>query len=443
MFNRELSNVARPGAIPEGQMRTFAFLSDRGRSRCALHVLGALALGWLALASAGPASAQQARGAQPAAQAAATADPAAGFQRFLTGLWPLAQARGVTRATFDAAFRGLTPDASIIALTRRQSEFVAPIWTYLNNAVGGSRIPRGQAALQQNASALASIEATYGVPREIVLGIWGMETGYGSFKGDKDVIRSLATLAAARYRGDFFRDELLTALEMLQKGLAERAEMRGSWAGAMGHTQFMPSSYMKHAVGFGGGHADVWDTPADALASTANYLRNFGWTPGLPWGLEVALPENYDYGLLRGSFASFATAGVTRANGARLPASGEARLFFPAGHTGPAFLLTSNFDVIKTYNSSDAYALGVGHLADRIAGRPAIQGDWPVQAPRLSKAQIQDLQRRLRAMGLYKGDGDGRVGSGVREAVRQYQLRNRMIPDGYPTPQLLARMASG
>ena len=386
---------------------------------------------------AGPVLAQQAR--PPAAQ---TQEPRQdqGFQSFLQGLWPLAQARGISRPTFDAAFRGLTPDASIIALTKKQSEFVAPIWTYLSNAVGGARIARGQAALAANASALGSIEATHGVPKEIVLGIWGMETGYGSFKGDKDVIRSLTTLAAARYRGVFFRDELLTALEMLEKGLAERSEMRGSWAGAMGHTQFMPSSYMKHAIGFGGGHADVWDKPADALASTANYLKNFGWTPGLPWGFEVDLPAGYTYGLLRGSFASFAAAGVTRPGGGRLPSSGEARLFFPAGHTGPAFLLTSNFDVIKTYNSSDAYALGVGHLADRIAGRPAIQADWPTAAPRLTKQQVQELQRRLKALGLYAGEGDGRVGSGVREAVRQYQARNRLIPDGYPTPALLAAL---
>ena len=373
----------------------------------------------------------------------ASTDQSGAFQRFLQNLWPMAQARGISRSTFDTAFRGLTPDASIIALTKKQSEFVAPIWTYLTNAVGGSRISRGQAALQNNAGALASIEQSYGVPKEIVLGIWGMETGYGSFKGDKDVIRSLATLASARYRGDFFREELLIALEILEKGLAERTEMRGSWAGAMGHTQFMPSSYMKHAVAYSGSHADIWDTPTDALASTANYLKSFGWTPGLPWGVEVLLPEGYSYALLKGSFASFGQAGVTRANGARLPSTGEARLFFPAGHTGPVFLLTSNFDVIKTYNSSDAYALGVGHLSDRIAGRSAIQGDWPVSAPRLGKGQIQELQRRLKALGLYAGDGDGRIGSGTREAVRQYQSRNGIIPDGYPTTQLLARMQTG
>ncbi len=400
----------------------------------------ALALGLAAFVQAQPLLA-----AQPAGPAAArTASPqGSSFQRFMQGLWPLAQARGISRATFDAAFRGLAPDPAIIALTKKQSEFVAPIWTYLNNAVGGARIPRGRANIEANEAALAAIERRSGVPKEIVVSIWGMETGYGSFKGDKDVIRSLATLASARYRGDFFRDELLTALELLEKGLVERAELRGSWAGAMGHTQFMPSSYMKHAVPFSGEHADIWDTPLDALASTANYLKSFGWTTGLPWGMEVTLPERFGYGLNRGSFASFASAGVTRADGRPLPGSGEARLFFPAGHTGPAFLLTSNFDVIKSYNSSDAYALAVGHLADRLAGRPAIQGEWPVRAPRLGKPEIQELQRRLKSMGLYAGDGDGRIGSGTREAVRQYQQRAGLIPDGWPTPDLLTRLRGG
>lgn len=369
---------------------------------------------------------------------------AAGFQRFIQQLWPLAQQRGISRATFDAAFRGVTPDPSIVALTRRQSEFVAPIWTYLGNAVSGQRIARGRSALDSNAAALAHIERTHGVPKEIILAIWGMETGFGAFKGDKDVIRSLATLASIRYRGDFFRDELLTALELIQKGLADRAELRGSWAGAMGHTQFMPSSYMKYAVSYqGSGHADVWDNALDALASAGNYLKSFGWRPGLPWGFEVEVPRGFDYRLNRGAFASFAAAGVTPADGRRMPASGEARLFFPAGHTGPAFLLTENFEVIKKYNMSDAYALGVGHLADRIAGRGPIQGEWPVNAPRLSKQQVQDLQRRLSGLGLYSGTGDGRIGSGVREAVRQYQLRQGLVADGWPTPALLARMKGG
>ncbi len=331
-----------------------------------------------------------------------------------------------------------------MALTKRQSEFVAPIWTYMENAVSGARINRGRSALANNAAALAYIEQAYGVPKEIVLAIWGMETGFGAFKGDKDVIRSLATLASIRYRGDFFRDELLVALELLQRGLAERSELRGSWAGAMGHTQFMPSSYMKYAVSYqGSGHADVWDNALDALASTGNYLKSFGWTPGLPWGLEVEVPEGFDYRLNRGSFATFAAAGVAPVGGRRMPSSGEARLFFPAGHTGPAFLLTENFEVIKKYNMSDAYALAVGHLADRIAGRGAIEGEWPRTAPRLDKQQVQDLQRRLGRLGLYSGTGDGRIGSGTREAVRRYQLSQGLVADGWPTPALLQRLRAG
>lgn len=395
-----------------------------------LAVPAALATSPALAASAGP-------GAKPATQAGTSADLAG----FIRALWPLAQARGISRPTFDAAFAGMSLDSSIIALTRKQSEFSAPIWSYIDSAVGGGRIARGRSYLADNGAVLAEIERRYGVPREIVLGVWGMETSFGGFKGDKDVLRSLATLASIRYRGDFFRDELLVALEILEKGLAQRGELRGSWAGAMGHTQFMPSSYMKYAVDFtGDGHADIWSSTSDALASTANYLKSFGWVPGLPWAIEVTVPQGYDHRLFAGSFRTFASAGMTRADGGSLPASGEARLFFPAGHTGPAFLLTANFDVIKAYNASDAYALGVGHLGDRIAGRPAIQADWPVSAPRLAKAQIQQVQRKLRAEGLYKADADGRIGTQTRDAVRQYQLRHGLVPDGYPTPLLLARM---
>ncbi|RXT54486.1 lytic transglycosylase [Bosea sp. Tri-44] len=370
------------------------------------------------------------------------ARPAApGFDGFLRTLWPMAQARGISRQTFDLAFQGVTPDPSIVTLTQKQSEFVAPIWSYLNSAVGGGRISRGREMLEAHASVLGQAESRYGVPKEIILGIWGMETNYGSFKGDKDVIRSLATLASIRYRGDFFRDELLTALELIEKGHVERRELRGSWAGAMGHTQFMPSSYMKYAVDqTGDGHADIWTSTSDAIASTANYLKGYGWTPGLPWGIEVTVPEGFDHNLYRASFSSFRSAGVRRADGGSLPSSGEARLFYPAGHTGPAMLLTANFDVIKKYNSSDAYALAVGHLGDRIVGKPALQGEWPVKAPRLDKAGTTDVQRRLKALGLYNHDADGRIGTGTREAVRQYQLRVGMLADGYPTPALLARM---
>jgi len=372
----------------------------------------------------------------------AQATPAsASFDIFLQRLWPQAQARGISRATFDVAFRNVTPDASIVALTKKQAEFSAPIWNYLENAVGGSRVQRGREAAAENASVLSQVEARYGVPKEVVLGVWGMETNYGSFKGNKDVIRSLATLASIRYRGDFFRDELLTALELIEKGYVERSELKGSWAGAMGHTQFMPSSYMKYAVDWtGNGHADIWTSSSDAIASTANYLKGYGWVPGLPWGMEVTLPDGFDHRLDKASFSAFVSAGVRRADGGRLPSSGEGRLFYPAGHTGPVMLLTANFDVIKKYNSSDAYAMAVGHLGDRIAGRSAIQASWPIKAPRLDMAATRDLQNRLKAIGLYNHDADGRIGTGTREAVRRYQISSGEIADGYPTPALLAKL---
>ncbi|KFC74095.1 Lytic murein transglycosylase precursor [Bosea sp. LC85] len=400
----------------------------------------------VAAASLAPALAQTTGSINASARSHSTNAATAGqgqasFDAFLQQLWPQAQARGISRKTFDLALRGVTPDASIVVLTKKQSEFSAPIWTYLNNAVGGTRIARGRDAAADNASTLAQVEARYGVPKEIVLGVWGMETNYGSFKGDKDTIRSLATLAHIGYRGDFFRDELLTALELIEKGHVERGELRGSWAGAMGHTQFMPSSYMKYAVDFtGDGHADIWASTSDALASTANYLKGYGWVPGLPWGMEVKLPDNFDHRINKASFSAFNAAGVRRADGRALPASGEARLFFPAGYRGPVLLLTANFDVIKKYNSSDAYALAVGHLGDRIAGRHAILADWPVSAPRLDMAATKDLQRRLKVLGFYDQDADGRIGTGTREAVRQYQLSAGQIADGYPTPALLARL---
>jgi membrane-bound lytic murein transglycosylase B len=404
-----------------------------------LSVIAAAALISLAPALAQTTGSINTSGAQ--ARNAQASPASASFDIFLQRLWPQAQARGISRATFDLAFRGVTPDASIVALTKKQSEFSAPIWNYLENAVGGSRIQRGREAAAENASVLAQVEARYGVPKEVVLGVWGMETNYGSFKGSKDVIRSLATLAAIRYRGDFFRDELLTALELIEKGYVERNELKGSWAGAMGHTQFMPSSYMKYAVDWtGDGHADIWTSSSDAIASTANYLKGYGWVPGLPWGMEVTLPDGFDHRLDKASFSAFASAGVRRADGGRLPSSGEGRLFYPAGHTGPVMLLTANFDVIKKYNSSDAYAMAVGHLGDRIAGRAAIQANWPTKAPRLDMAATRDLQNRLKAIGLYNHDADGRIGTGTREAVRRYQISAGEIADGYPTPALLAKL---
>jgi lytic murein transglycosylase len=381
--------------------------------------------------------------AQPAARPAAAQSGGPNVQAFLNQLWSDARARGISRTTFDRAMGGFKLDPSIIALTKKQSEFVRPIWAYLDGAISESRLARGREAAIRFADELATIEQKYGVDRRIVLGIWGMETNFGSYTGDKDVFRSLATLAFARYRDNFFRDELLVALEILDKGLADRAAMKGSWAGAMGHTQFMPSSFMKYAVDHDGdGARDMWETIPDALASTANYLASFGWQRGLPWGVEVRVPEGFDLASIDGmyDFAAWTNAGFTQIGGRALPRTGKAQLWFPAGVKGPALLITENFRVIKRYNSSDAYALGVAHLGDRLAGSAAIRAAWPRQEKRLSSAELKEIQRRLIKLGYPLGKVDGRIGEQSREAIRKHQIKAGLPADGYPTLALLQKL---
>ncbi|HEX2553590.1 MAG TPA: lytic murein transglycosylase [Microvirga sp.] len=366
---------------------------------------------------------------------------AAEFRRFVEGLRPEAEARGVSRATFDDAFRDVTPDPKVVALSRKQSEFVRPIWDYVNGAITAQRVERGAQAAAQWSEALAAAERTYGVPRSVILGIWGMETNFGSFTGNLSVVRSLATLAFTGYRAEFFRAELLTALQILEQDHIARASMLGSWAGAMGQTQFMPSSFMKFAVdGDRDGRRDIWTSAPDAIASTANYLREQGWQPGLPWGFEVVLPQGFDFRNLRHGFASWAGLGLKRADGKALPAGGEATLFLPGGARGPAFLVTDNYAVIKTYNSSDAYALGVAHLGDRVTGGRPLQGAWPVAEPQLDKDQRLEVQKRLAALGFYAGEADGRLGSKTREAVRGFQLQRGLAADGYADVAILREL---
>ncbi|KAB0268921.1 lytic murein transglycosylase [Microvirga brassicacearum] len=356
----------------------------------------------------------------------------ADFRAFVQNLWPAAKARGVSRATFDDAFRGVEPDAKIIALTRKQSEFVRPIWDYINGAISAQRLDRGRKMVGEWSHTLAAVERTYGVPKEVVLGVWGMETNFGSFTGSIYVVRALSTLAYTGYRGEFFKEELLTALQILEADHIDRDKMLGSWAGAMGQTQFMPSSFMKFAVdGNRDGVRDIWASVPDALASTANYLRQNGWKPGLPWGFEVKLPPGFDYRHLRRGFSQWASLGFSRVDGKGMPRAGEATLFLPGGARGPAFLVTDNFDVIKSYNSSDAYAMGVAHLGDRLVGGPAIAGAWPKHEPMLDKDEREELQKRLAGLGLYTGDADGKLGSKTRDALRNFQMRRGLIPDGY------------
>ena len=371
-----------------------------------------------------------------------TAMAQADFNSCLAGIRATAAQQGVSGGTFDRVMAGVTPDPKVIESMNAQPEFKTPIWDYLATLVDEQKVAEGRQMMSRHAQALASAEQRFGVDRYTIAAVWGVESDYGKIAGRWMLPQSLATLACtANRRQAYFRGELIATLKIVDRGDIAPSKLRGSWAGAMGHTQFMPSSYMKYAVDqTGDGHADIWNSSSDAIASTANYLKSFGWVPGLPWGIEVVVPEGFDHNLYRASFASFRSAGLRRADGGSLPSSGEARLFYPAGHTGPALLLTANFDVIKKYNSSDAYALAVGHLGDRIVGRPALQGEWPVKAPRLDMKGVTDLQHRLKRLGLYSHDADGRIGTGTRDAVRQYQQRAGLLADGWPTPALLARM---
>lgn len=364
------------------------------------------------------------------------------FPGFVASLRSDATARGVSPNTFDAAFAGLRgPDPDVIARTRRQGEFSRPVWDYLVGAVSLGRIARGQAQGKRLAATLAAIEAKTGVPRAIVLAFWGVESDFGASAGSLPTVRALASLAYVRHRGTLFRDELLAALQILEKGDIEPARMVGSWAGAMGQVQFLPSVYLREAVDFDGdGRRDIWRSEPDALASIAHYLRSLGWKPGLSWGYEVSLPKEFDLTRYRGPLSDFAARGVRRTDGKPLPVSGEASLFLPGGLGSPVFLITDNFEVIRGYNTSDSYALAVGHLADRLAGGPALAAPWPNGDARLDGPGLKRLQAGLAAQRLYAGEQDGRAGPKLREAVRQYQIREGLPADGYARPALLERL---
>jgi membrane-bound lytic murein transglycosylase B len=383
---------------------------------------------------------------RPKAAASSKTNAAAhAFRLFIEGLWPQAQALGVSRKTFDVAFKGVAYDAKVVAHTNGQAEFVKPIWDYLASAVSANRVERARAAAKQYESWLSKAQAKFGVDASVVTGIWGLETDYGAFAGSDNVIRALASLAYARYRGDYFKDELFAALQILEAGDISAARMKGSWAGAMGQTQFMPSSFREFAVDFDGdGRRDIWMSAPDAIGSTANYLGKHGWVAGQPWGFEVALPEKFALTEADCShfapFSAFAERGVKRADGKPLPRSGEAELLITAGIKGPIFLVTPNFKVIKSYNNSTSYALGVALLGDRGMGGAALQAAWPVHDRQLSAVQMREMQASLKKMGYDVGELDGKIGESGRAALRAYQEKAGQIPDGYPTLALLMKM---
>jgi membrane-bound lytic murein transglycosylase B len=369
----------------------------------------------------------------------------AGFGAFIESVWPDAQARGVSRATFDAAFRGVAFDSKVIARTKAQAELVKPIWQYLSSAVSAERVERATATAAKHESWLSRARKEYGVDPSAIVGIWGLETDFGAYAGSDSIIQSLATLAFAHYRGNYFRDELLAALAILQEGDIAPGQMRGSWAGAMGQTQFMPSSFNDYAVDFDGdGRRDIWTSAPDAIGSTANYLAKHGWKAGLPWGLEVVMPKDFALAaedtVRMSPISAWSARGVRRVDGGALPPSGEAKLLLAGGVKGPAFLVTPNFAVIKTYNNSTSYALGVALLGDRAYGAGPLRGAWPVHDRQLSQPQTREMQTILHKLGYDVGEIDGHMGEHGRAALGAWEQKVGLTPDGYPSPEALGRL---
>jgi len=363
------------------------------------------------------------------------------FANFVRDLWPEAQAKGVTRATFDLAMRGLTPDERVIAATRKQPEYGKPVGDYIGALVSTNRLARGETKAREWAKTFDAVEKQFAVERWVLLALWGMETDYGAAKDRWDVFRSLATLDYVGYRRPYFRTELLVAMRIMQDGRIPRAQMLSSWAGAMGQTQFMPSNYVDYAIDFSGdGRADIWNNVPDVLGSTANYLHKGGWRHGLAWGFEVIVPARFDYMRSRGSFEEWRRLGLRRADGKPFPAQGGGILFFPSGAKGPGFIVTPNYDVLKEYNNSDAYAIAVGHLADRLAGGGPFKTRWPADDHPLSREARIALQKKLAALGYKVNDFQGHVDFDLRDNIRQEQARFGMVPDGNPTPALLQRL---
>ncbi|MDZ4094683.1 MAG: lytic murein transglycosylase [Paracoccaceae bacterium] len=380
------------------------------------------------------------------AKLAEVPDTTEGLKHWLAGFRGRALANGILAATFERAFRNVSYNEAAIARDRNQSEFSRSIWDYLDSVVSEQRLENGKRALERHRDVLDRIEATYGVDKAVVVAIWGMESSYGAFRGDQPLIGSLATLAYDGRRGQFFEQQLIAALQIVQSGDVSAAEMTGSWAGAMGHTQFIPTSYLAFAVDFtGDGKRDIWsDDPTDALASTAAYLAKSGWQAGRPWGIEVKLPSGFDYAQtakrIKKTAAEWQALGVHAVDGGPLPDQGAASVLLPAGARGAAFLTFGNFTAIERYNAADAYVIGVGHLSDRLKGGAAIQTAWPREDRSLTADERQELQSRLTRAGFDSGGVDGKIGPNTIAAVRAFQRSVGVVPDGYASLEILERL---
>jgi membrane-bound lytic murein transglycosylase B len=377
-----------------------------------------------------------------AAIRAATAD----FGDCLARLWPAAERRGVPRAVFEQHLAGLTPELRLMDLLDSQPEFTKSVWDYLDVLVNDDRIANGRAILQRHRATFDAVERAYGVDRHFIVAIWGVESDYGKQIGERSVIRSTATLACIGRRQDFFREEFLSALEILARGDVRADHLRGSWAGAFGPTQFMPTSFKRFAVDFDGdGRRDVVDSAPDLIASTANNLKKDGWARGQTWGYEVVVPNGFKFLLTDRSrtmsMREWHAAGIRRAGDKPFPRPDDrAFLLLPAGVQGPGFLMLQNFRVIMKYNPAEAYALAIGHLADRLRGSGPFVQAWPRHERVLTRAERYELQQLLASRGYDVGEPDGRLGEKTRDALRAFQSADGQIPDGFASATVLERL---
>lgn len=383
--------------------------------------------------------------ANPTQAESAEAEHAQKFARWVDEFSTFARAAGIDPATLHIAFDSVRFVPRVIELDQAQPEFTRTVWDYLDRAISPQRIARGQDKLLQLGPEVDAIVARYGVPIEIVAAIWGMESNYGSNAGDIPTIDALATLGFEGRREAWARGQLIAALKILQNHDIDRAQMVGSWAGAMGQTQFLPSNFLAYAVDADGdGRRDIWGSIADAMASTANLLASSGWQAGQPWGREVLLPPGFDYSHadadVRQPASAWSNEGVQSVDRTPLPALTDSSILLPAGARGPAFLVGPNFRAILRYNNSTNYALAVGLLAQRLTGGPAVQTPWPQDLQALTRSELLALQSALNAHGFDSGAPDGMMGPTTQRGVRRYQRSLGLPADGYPTLDILQRL---
>ena len=375
-----------------------------------------------------------------AVAAALLAVPArADFAACVAELRGAAEHAGISSETVDLAFRGLQPDMKVLDFQKQQPEFKTPIWDYMAALVDDERVADGKAAMANDARALAHAEETYGVSRYMLAAIWGVESDFGTEMGKRPLVQSLSTLACFGERAGYFRSELMATLKIIDRGDIPVEKLTGSWAGAFGQTQFMPSSFLRLAAPGSDGKRDIVDSADDALSSTANYFKKNGWRSGLPWGFEVKAPAGYSGPSGRKSKQSmsfWAAKGIARLNGRPL-GGGDAALLLPAGPLGPAFLVTRNFDVVYSYNAAESYSLAACVLADRLAGGPGIQTPWPTDDPGLSREERRELQTLLARHGYDVGEPDGTIGTKTKQAIADFQGKNGLAVNGRASAKVL------